>query len=429
MDRALAIRVAALYVPVFAAAACWLRWPPGRRALGGVILATSWNLATLVPLQIMAAHLGWWRFAEGTGGRIAFPVELLIGWAIAWGALPALVRPRPRLIVLVAAALIVDVALMPMMGPMLMLGDRWLVGEGVALATCLVPGALLGWWMTDDRRLGCRAALQVLTFALLAGVLLPALVAALTIPGTITLALGPAKILPQLAVLVAVPGLSAVQEFVERGGGTPIPFDPPKRVVASGIYSYVANPMQLSMAACYVVVAIMLHSWWVALASAMSVIYSEGIARWDEDADLLARAGDGWHVYRRSVRRWIPRWKPFHRGGGEGSARLYIDSECPQCTQLGRWLLERAPIGVSIEPARSYPGPALERITYDPGDGSAHEQGVPALARALEHLSLGWALVGMLARLPVLVNVLQLLTDASGGGPRKTTPQPACLTR
>ena len=41
-------------------------------------------------------------------------------------------------------------------------------------------------------------------------------------------------------------GLSAVQEFVTRGRGTPIPFDPPRHIVTTGVYAYVANPMQLS---------------------------------------------------------------------------------------------------------------------------------------------------------------------------------------
>ena len=41
-----------------------------------------------------------------------------------------------------------------------------------------------------------------------------------------------------------------------------------------------------------------------------------------------------------------------------------------------------------------------------------------ALARALEHLHLGWALVGCLLRLPVINPGAQLLVDAVGGGPR-----------
>jgi protein-S-isoprenylcysteine O-methyltransferase Ste14 len=424
MDRDLTIRVLALYVPIAAAVGCWIHRPPTRRALGGVILAISWNVALLVPLQFLAARLGWWSFPVSPGARLPFPVELIAGWAIAWGALPILLRPRPRIPLLLGAAIVLDVALMPRLTPALQLGSWWLVGEGVAIAACLLPGALLGWWMTERRQLGCRAAMQALTFAIVAAVLLPATILALTTDGAGAITTGPSMVLPQLALLVAIPGLSAVQEFVERGNGTPIPFDPPERLVTSGVYAYVANPMQLSMALCYLPLGAMLHSWRVALAALMSVAYSEGIARWDEDRDLIARAGADWDAYQRMVRRWRPRWKPFDRSLiGAAPARLYVDSECPECTQLGRWFLDRDPVGLSIEPASSCPGPALERITYDPGDGGGQERGVAAVARALEHLSLGWALVGMLARLPVLVQVLQFLTDASGGEPRARAAQ------
>lgn len=420
MDRELTIRAIALYLPLSAMIAMWLRWRPSRRALGGTILGLSWNIAVLVPIQFVAARLGWWTFAhDSTPPHVPFPFELILGWAIAWGALPILFRPRPRLTTLLGVALLLDVTLMPALHPVLLLGERWLVGEVIALLVCFVPGVLLGWWMTDDRRLGCRASLQVLTFALLAGVLLPGLIVLLTTGAGPAIVTGPSMLLPQLALLFALPGLSAVQEFVQRGGGTPIPFDPPKRLVTSGIYAYVANPMQLSMALCYLAVGVMLRSWWVALAAVMNVVYSEGIARWDEDHDLIARAGEGWERYRDSVRRWLPRWKPFDASVlNRGVARLYVDGSCAECTQLGRWLLARNPVGLSIDSAESYPGPSLERITYDPADGSGHESGVAAVARALEHLSFGWALVGMVARLPVLVSALQFLTDASGGEPR-----------
>lgn len=419
MDRDIAIRALALYLPIAAAVGCWLHHRPGRRALGGLVLAISWNVVLLVPLQLVASRAGWWSFALPPDARIPFPVELIAGWAIAWGALPVLIRPRPRLWLLLAAAAALDLMLMPMLTPMVRLGEWWLVGEAVAICTCLLPGVLLGWWMTDRRHLGCRAAMQVLTFALLAAVLLPATIGSLTSGGAVTITPGPSMLWPQLALLLAIPGLSAVQEFVERGRGTPIPFDPPERLVSSGAYAYVANPMQLSMALCYLPLGAMLHSWWVALAAVMSVVYSEGIARSDEEHDLVERAGGDWDAYRADVHRWLPRRRPFDRSRiGAPPGRLYVDGECPECTQLGRWLLDRDPVGLSIQPASAYPGPALERITYDPGDGARHEQGVAAVARALEHLSLGWALIGMLARLPVLVQALQFLTDASGGEPR-----------
>ena len=45
--------------------------------------------------------------------------------------------------------------------------------------------------------------------------------------------------------------------------------------------------------------------------------------------------------------------------------------------------------------------------------------GIAALGRALEHVHLGWALVAMFVRLPGVCWLLQTVTDASGGSPRR----------
>jgi hypothetical protein len=57
-------------------------------------------------------------------------------------------------------------------------------------------------------------------------------------------------------------------------------------------------------------------------------------------------------------------------------------------------------------------------MRYDPADGSKSVDGVRAMGRALEHLNLGWALAGITLRLPVIWQLIQLLMDASGLGPR-----------
>jgi len=80
-----------------------------------------------------------------------------------------------------------------------------------------------------------------------------------------------------------------------------------------------------------------------------------------------------------------------------------------------------------VIPAETHPSGALTRITYEPADGTRSSAGIEAVARALEHLHLGWALVGFLLRLPLVCQLTQLLTDASGGEARliavpKATP-------
>jgi hypothetical protein len=223
-------------------------------------------------------------------------------------------------------------------------------------------------------------------------------------------------ILQALAV-PALLGLTAVQEFVTRGGGTPVPFDPPRRIVTTGVYAYVSNPMQTSAAVLLLVLGFALGNVWVSAAGVMAHIYSVGIAGWDEDADLRGRFGADWTAYRQRVRRWIPRFRPWYPDE-RPVATLFVSAECGMCRQVAQWFRSRGVRGLSIGPAEFHPSGALMRITYEPSDGGRPSAGVEAVARALEHGHLGWAMVGFALRLPLIGQLAQLLTDASGGEPR-----------
>jgi hypothetical protein len=89
------------------------------------------------------------------------------------------------------------------------------------------------------------------------------------------------------------------------------------------------------------------------------------------------------------------------------------------CRDVGRWFERHGARQLAIVPAETHPSGALMRITYEPGDGTHAAAGVEAVARALEHIHLGWALLGCLLRLPVVCQFAQLVSDASGGEPRK----------
>src|SRR6185503_10882409 len=131
------------------------------------------------------------------------------------------------------------------------------------------------------------------------------------------------SLIAQLLAAVGLLGLTAVQEFAERGGGTPVPFDPPKTIVTTGIYSYVRNPMQLSAVLLLLVLGAVLANWWVAASALVAHIYSAGLAGWDEDEDLRDRFGDDWIAYRRAVRVWVPRFRPWHLPA-RPPAQLYV---------------------------------------------------------------------------------------------------------
>lgn len=105
-------------------------------------------------------------------------------------------------------------------------------------------------------------------------------------------------------------------------------------------------------------------------------------------------------------------------------ARLYVAEGCDACSQLARWIDGRGPVGLERVAAEDHPGRDLTRLTYDPRDGTGEVEGVAALARALEHVHLGWAFVGWTLRLPLVAQLAQVLADGVGAGPRRVCRRP-----
>jgi len=102
--------------------------------------------------------------------------------------------------------------------------------------------------------------------------------------------------------------LSCVVSFVVAGRGTPAPFDPPRRFVASGPYRFVRNPMYLG--------ALLLLSGYGLYARSPSVLGLAALAALlahlfvvlVEEPGLTERFGESYLAYRRTTNRWIPRF-------------------------------------------------------------------------------------------------------------------------
>ena len=110
-----------------------------------------------------------------------------------------------------------------------------------------------------------------------------------------------------LAVLGALLGAACVVTVVTRGAGTPAPFDPPRRFVASGPYRWMRNPMYLGGAALLAGAGLVVGSCAILLLAAAFLAFFHLFVVLYEEPALAARFGSSYLEYRRTVNRWLPR--------------------------------------------------------------------------------------------------------------------------
>ncbi len=97
------------------------------------------------------------------------------------------------------------------------------------------------------------------------------------------------------------------------GAGTPAPPAPTERLVVSGLYRYVRNPMYVAVLAVIVGQALLL-SRPVLLAYAAAVAAAFGaFVRWYEQPTLARRYGAQYEAHQRDVPGWWPRLPPARR--------------------------------------------------------------------------------------------------------------------
>jgi protein-S-isoprenylcysteine O-methyltransferase Ste14 len=411
-------RVLALYFPIVFASLAGIRNGRIPRQFAACLLSLLWVMPTLWALQrLNASRMGWWWFADADL-PLFMPLELYVGWGVLWGVLPQLAFPRLRLVWVATVMILLDLLGMPLCGAEVRLGSQWLVGEAVAVVVVLIPALCLARWTLEDSHLFARSAMQVAISGMIFLYLVPEIAFSVR-PGEgwrplLEMGFVWQQAWIEVMAIVALPGMAAVMEFAETGHGTPIPYDPPKRLVVSGVYRYCRNPMQICCGLTMLMWALLLRNVWLVAGAGISFIYSAGIAEWDERQDLSGRFGARWEAYRAAVRNWIPRWRPYIEAA---PATLYIARTCGPCSELRRWIEIHAPLGLELVDAEMLPAGSITRLRYVAEESC---EGVRALGRALEHFDLGWALLGAALRLPVLAQGIQLLADVSGFGPRLT---------
>jgi protein-S-isoprenylcysteine O-methyltransferase Ste14/predicted DCC family thiol-disulfide oxidoreductase YuxK len=424
VSRSGAIQLACLYGPLLCAGLLgwWTR--PGKWQVVGLLFSLAWIGALLPWCDSLARAAGLWEYHSTAPALAGMPLALYFGWIIAWGIFaPLLAHALSGRWWLTAAVLLaLDLRVMPELSPVLKLHSFWWIGDLGIIACLLIPSLMMSKWTAARTRLGLRCGILALAFG---GIFLG--IPVLVVCGDLAKFVSRWHALPgflQVTFLTAgftfsVPGLTALRDLALSGGGTPVPLDPPQRLVTHGIYAFVRNPMQLSMTGLLVLESLFLGSFWPAVLAFIGIVFSEGFARWSENQDMRDRFGADWSRYHRAVRPWWPRWNPRI---GE-SCELWLDGNCGPCTELAQWFHRHHPQQLDLRDANEWPGSPLVRVTWFHPPSGRCESGVRAIAMALQHLPLPWAAVGWTAGLPGISHILQICFDAAGAGRRQNLIQ------
>ena len=149
------------------------------------------------------------------------------------------------------------------------------------IAPCLLAG-LVPWWMT---RWEFRPPFLGLELTRAIGVLL---------------------------IIAGVPGLvDSFVRFALQGLGTPAPIAPPQKLVVTGLYRYVRNPIYVAVVAIILGQAILFGDWRLMTYGGLMWLAFHAFVLTYEEPVLAQKFGTQYEDFRANVPRWIPRLSPW----------------------------------------------------------------------------------------------------------------------
>lgn len=403
-------RAGLLLVPLLAASVLLIANRPTPRQATAAMVAFLWQLPAVLVLNLMAIRLGWWSFDVREDVHFGLPIDVWIGWAIWWGPVAVFLQARFGAMPVIALMVAIDLVSMPLLSPLVRLAPDWHMGEVVALALCLLPALYFARLTETDTDPVMRTRFHAIGWGGYILLVLPS--AALAWDGRDPLA-HLARPQPADALFLAVLsfnlllGLAAALEFARVGGGTPIPFDPPKRVVTTGPYAFCANPMQVT--SLIIMLALAAHTLSPALAfiAIMFGMFDAIYATWYNRTHISRAMPDTWVPYRANVHEWRLRWRPYI----PNPATLTLPDTSAPCRLLARILRDLDPINLTVAMRPGLEIHARERLVYEMPAHELQATGIPALWRALEHTNLLIVCAGWFIGLPLITAILEALSS------------------
>ena len=120
------------------------------------------------------------------------------------------------------------------------------------------------------------------------------------------------RILGGMLIIAGVPGLvDSFARFALEGLGTPAPIAPTQKLVVTGLYRYVRNPIYIAGGAVVFGQAFLFGDWRLLWYGALLWLFFHVFVVMYEEPTLKQTFGTEYESFRSNVPRWIPRLTPW----------------------------------------------------------------------------------------------------------------------
>ncbi|MFT5284332.1 MAG: protein-S-isoprenylcysteine O-methyltransferase Ste14 [Planctomycetota bacterium] len=412
----------------------WLR--PSAITLRRSALAALVHLGLGILLDVLIQRAGGWRYRDLGFALGGVPLDLHFDWTLIWGlgmiwllerwpGLPCSnAKAGAYVFFWICLTTLFDLTIHQWMLFLESWSSYWYLWDigflTVVFFTTLWLYASIGKRAGEPTGFGSLRAIPPFTRSLLylacllplIFCLMPIWFEALAVKFVGPIEVSPIPVVPGLLAFVAF-GLGgwAVREFALMGEGTPIPWDAPRRVVDTGPYAFVRNPMQISGLLLCLALFSYRPSWINAVYLIHMAMFAGVVFTLIEPPVLAERFGSSWKRYCQSARLFIPRTKRAVSTHDEQPI-VFIDGDCSMCQNGARWILswdnakslQIAPVGGSTYVRLI--GDELDSvdsmILYEPrANGTALVSIRSAAAlRTISYAPMPWALLSSIEGLP-----------------------------
>ncbi|MFK8059105.1 MAG: isoprenylcysteine carboxylmethyltransferase family protein [Polaribacter sp.] len=364
-----------------------------------------WVLFSLPIVNYYFTELGFWSFNEKN--IIKIPFDILFIWMFFW-VLPFYLFKGKFTIIITLFLLWIDVLIMPYLDKLgvLELSSNWLIGEFLLIILVFIPSYLWAKFSFENKNTALRALFQVLVMSMFLLIVIPF---SLKIFNEESISFDFSLLWFQVVFILALPSLIAVVDLLEKGSGTPFPYDKTKNLVRTGVYAYIKNPIQWSFTVLFIPLSVYHQSYFLLLGLVISILYTTGVSNNQENEDMKLRFGDLWTNYKKKIPSWYFLWKPI----GIPKGVIYFKQNCNQCEGIKEWFENQKLNNLDIKYSNTYKGNKLMQVTYINHSGKEYKS-VKAIANGLEHINLGYASLGWFLRFPLINFVIQTIVNVLG---------------